>query len=128
MSSLFNCLNKKNSNNSIHHTDPQIDVNSSEFLVNMLKRKSENSITKTKIVKKEKPKIKNISSIYYNNKSFPSNGWIFGCIVCDNATSRSKIFENKYEIHLCTKCEKKNKYQIHCNELMDEYEKSYSFI
>ena len=128
MSLLCNCLIKKKLNNNINQDDIEIEINSSDFLVNMLKKKSESCITENKLLKKEKPQIINISSIYYSSASFPSNGWIFCCIVCKNQTSISKIFENKYEIHLCKKCEKDNKYQIHCNKLIDKYKKSYLLI
>jgi len=43
--------------------------------------------------------------VFIELEDFPIDGWINGCIMCSEPTSRTeKIF--KYEVHICNKCKK----------------------
>lgn len=120
MSFLCKYLEKKKSSNDISNID--MGAKSSQFLTDMLNRKTR--LRENPLIKKEEIKIINLSSIYYSNISFPSNGWMFYCVDCRNATSGTQIFENKYEINICPGCQKAGKYQKYCNELISRYKKS----
>jgi len=55
---------------------------------------------------------------YYRNKSFPLNGWIKECIICDSPTGKfvkkNHFFVKNIIIPLCKHCQKKKyKYKIY---------------
>ena len=74
--------------------------------------------------KKEKVII-NINTFKKHNKEFPVNGWIFPCIgllnnKCGSPTSKTIIID-KYEINMCSDCQKK--FNIEENEKENVYKK-----